>query len=257
MKSDLQNLQDYLDGTADAETAARVDAELQDPDNQFVRFLEGARENSPPGDPFCGVFDSPQTAPLENEDFGGNNSGPSDETAQVIRLGRPDRLLRRVGYGVCGTIAASLLVGAGVLIGSSLFRMEVLVATVTPDLGTARGPGKELRIEIQAGRPGFATLISLAPGRRQEVFPKPGSADFRLDESGSSTVGPLPPDTQLAVVVITETRSSDAVQKALSAKDYRAGDLTQLQPDLVKALSKRGDRWASIGISEFPRIKKP
>ena len=69
MKSDLQNLQDYLDGTADAETAARIEAEIQDPDNQFVRFLEGARENSPPGDPFCGVFDSPQAASEELGDI--------------------------------------------------------------------------------------------------------------------------------------------------------------------------------------------
>jgi hypothetical protein len=59
VRSPLQDLQDYLDGSADPETAARIKAELQDPDNRFARFLKEAREASPPGDPFCGVFDSP------------------------------------------------------------------------------------------------------------------------------------------------------------------------------------------------------
>jgi hypothetical protein len=61
VKSDLQDLQDYLDGSADPETAARIEAELREPDNRFARFLREARESSPPGDPFCGVFDSPVT----------------------------------------------------------------------------------------------------------------------------------------------------------------------------------------------------
>ncbi|MGI8520826.1 MAG: hypothetical protein ACR2MC_09535, partial [Actinomycetota bacterium] len=61
---------------------------------------------------------------------------------------------------------------------------------------------------------------------------------------------------QMVVVVITETRSIDAVRKALSGTGYKPEDFTRLQQDLVKALSKRGYHRASIGISDIRQSKK-
>src|SRR5207249_272611 len=45
----LQQLQDYLDGSADPETAARVEAELKDPDNIYIRAMRALREHRPEG----------------------------------------------------------------------------------------------------------------------------------------------------------------------------------------------------------------
>jgi hypothetical protein len=50
-RSRLQELQDYLDGTADPETAARIEADLRDPDNAFARMLRGMSEHLPGDDP--------------------------------------------------------------------------------------------------------------------------------------------------------------------------------------------------------------
>lgn len=63
----LQMLQDYLDGTADAQTAARIKAELQNPENEFARALKGLREHGPK-DP-CAVDFSDFFTPEEQADF--------------------------------------------------------------------------------------------------------------------------------------------------------------------------------------------
>ena len=50
-RSRLQQLQAYLAGTADRETAQRIEAELQEPNNAFARMLRGLSEHLPGDDP--------------------------------------------------------------------------------------------------------------------------------------------------------------------------------------------------------------
>ena len=135
--------------------------------------------------------------------------------------------------------------------------MEVLAASVTTQFDPGRGAGDGLRIRVQAGRPGFATVISLATARAQEIFPEPGSADIRLDETMASTDVPIPSDSKSAIVVITETQSTGHIRKALTGKNYMANDDVQLQRDLCKALSEQGYTWAFVGISQINQPAKP
>lgn len=46
MTSKLEQLQEYLDGTADQETAALIEAELRDPSSDLAAFFDVSRERA-------------------------------------------------------------------------------------------------------------------------------------------------------------------------------------------------------------------
>jgi hypothetical protein len=168
-------------------------------------------------------------------------------------------LARRAAYA----IAASLLIGMGVLIGSMAFHgiatatgMEILVAIASPQFVPARGTDTDLRVEIQCDRPGFATVMSLASGRRQQVLPLPGADPISVASSGTTTYGPLPPDSTTVLVVVTELPATDAIRNALLGKQFTPNESGQLQGFLRDILGASGHRWAAFGITRFERPPK-
>jgi hypothetical protein len=170
------------------------------------------------------------------------------------------RSLLRPGPGLLA-LAASLLVG--VLLGGLAFRggglwpstgeTEVLLASVTPKFGTLRGAEQSLLVEVGSVRPGFATIITLAPDRPQQVFPEPGEEPIRIKPSARETYGPLPRDSTTALVLITETPATDLIREALLSQEFRAGDLDRLDGYLRKLLSQSGYR--SVGMSYTPIVQ--
>jgi hypothetical protein len=169
------------------------------------------------------------------------------------------RSLLRPGPGLLA-LAASLLVG--VLLGGLALRglrpstgeTEVLLASVTPKFGTLRGSEHSLLVEVASVRPGFATIITLAPDRPQQVFPEPGEDPIRVHPSARETYGPLPPDSITALALITEVPATELIREALLSQEFKAGDLARLDGYLRKLLSQSGYRW--VGMSYTPIVQR-
>ena len=70
---------------------------------------------------------------------------------------------------------------------------EVLLASVTPKFGTLRGAEHSLLVEVASVRPGFATIITLAPDRPQQVFPEPGEEPDPRRSIGTANLRPPAP----------------------------------------------------------------
>jgi len=167
----------------------------------------------------------------------------------------------RPGPGLLA-LAASLLLG--VFLGGLLVRgagwkpstggMEVLLASVTPKFGALRGAERSLLVEVASVRPGFATIITLAPDRPQQVFPEPGESPIRVAPSAPQTYGPLPRDSTTALVLITETPATDLLREALLSQEFMPDNLDRLDGYLRKLLSQSGYRW--VGMSYTPIVQR-
>ena len=132
--------------------------------------------------------------------------------------------------------------------------MDVLLASVTPKFGTLRGAEHSLLVEVASVRPGFATIITLAPDRPQQVFPEPGEDPIRVAPSAPQTYGPLPRDSTTALVLITETPATDLIREALLSQEFMPGNLDRLDGYLRKLLSQSGYRW--VGMSYTPIVQR-
>ena len=242
----------------DAETLAAIDAELEAERNDHDAR---PREVEWLGDPDPFGLDWQWAEPSDQGAKSAPKTTPTTAKSPAVIpfSNHPERWspLQRVAYAAGAAIAASLLVGIGMLVGSRTFRgMEVLVAVVTPQFVSARGTGTDLRVEAQSDRPGFATVISLAPDRRQEVFPLPGADAVRVEPSGTVAYGPLPPDSRTVLAVLTERPATELVRDALVGKPFTSSQVGQLQDYLRKTLAEAGHRWAAFGITRFERSPK-
>jgi hypothetical protein len=297
----MEKIVDYASGRADPETAEEVRRDLADPDSPTTRLTRELAESAdapfgwrlPPLDPRAcpEVFEAledlastanqprgrtladedPERAGYVDEDMPAVPASPSAELPSVIPLTHRDSRsakhpwLERTGPArwTAYAIAASLLIGLGVLIGSRIFQgggaaggMEILVASVTPQFLPAKGTEMDLRVEIQSGRPGFASVISLAPDRRQQVFPLPGAGAVPVGPAGTGPYGPLPPDSRTVLVVVTDRPATDAIRDALLGKPFTPSQAGQLQGYLREVLAAAGHRWAAFGITRFERSPK-
>ncbi len=170
---------------------------------------------------------------------------------QEIAVGTAGPAILRCGVALLGR--ALLL---GVFLGGVAVRRlatggpEVLLASVTPKFGTLRGAERTLLVEVESVRPGFATIITLAPDRPQQVFPEPGEEPIRVAPSAPQTYGPLPRDSTTALVLVTETPATDLIREALLTQKFRPGDLDRLDGYLRTLLAQSGYR--SVGMSYTP-----
>ncbi len=233
----------------DAQTLAAIDAELE------------AERNDPNYQP------KPVAWRDDPDPFGMDWkwAEPEDAPSVISFSAQPKRSfrLRSVGgyYGIGAAVAASLLIG--VLLGGLAFRgvgwrpsvgeTDVLLASVTPKFGTLRGAEQSLLVEVGSVRPGFATIITLAPDRAQQVFPEPGEEPIRVAPSAPQTYGPLPRDSTTALVLVTETPATDLIREALLTQEFRPGDIDRLGGYLRKLLAQSGYR--SAGMSYTPIVQ--
>ena len=195
----------------------------------------------------------------------GGHAGESEQTASVIPLpGRPERRSwsRLVAYAAGGTMAASLLIGAGVLIGGSLFRggegHELLLAQaeVEPAEGP-KGPGDEQRYQVRVLSPldGFVNFLALEPARKQIVTPGFGGADIPVRAGQASGPIVLPPDTTPVFFVVTSTPAGEPIRRVFegrNARHYAPDQEEDLRKDLEQLLHEKNYDALAFGSQDVP-----
>ena len=163
---------------------------------------------------------------------------PTRNTVRWPQLGQ------RWLIGAAIAMAACLLLTAGVFIDRVLLRdlrasgpHHIQVALRD---GKVRGQNNEdLRLEIHSDLDGFAMIVALTPGQRQEVLPGIGGDPVRVKpgEAGLSTPFPATvSQASVALVIITETPADGAIRRSLRDRVYAPEQVDQLQTDLQKHL---------------------
>ena len=254
MTPKLRQLQDYFEGTADPETAARIEAELDDPTSELRQFFEDGQRRAQEHD----IYEMAR-AMLEVDELEDASDSENDGVIgldHTVDLTQTSLRRRRVEQLV--TIAASLLVG--VFLGSLVFRggsagPEILVAQASIGYETPRGGSPQPTVRVQPPIDGFVTLITLAPDRRPLVIPPLGGDYIRVSRNNRSDGISVPEDTTTVLSVVTPTPSADPIEREFSgrnAKRYAPEDASELRSDLETFLLDFGYRRIAIGVSEVP-----
>ena len=132
-------------------------------------------------------------------------------------------------------------------------KLETLLASATPRYELVRGTEEVLLVEVESERPGFATIISLGPERAQRVFPEPGEELLQVAPSATATYGPLPADSTIALVIVTETPATSVIRDALLDQQFQPHNVDGLNSYLSQLLQKSGYRWLAVGRTIFSR----
>jgi hypothetical protein len=108
------------------------------------------------------------------------------------------------------------------------------------------GAEQDFEMVIRSPRKGYATVVQLAPGRR-DVRPREGGREIRVEAFQSFRYGPFRPPSEptTVMVIITETPASEAVLGALPAHGAPPSqvDSIKIQSALRDVLSRAGHRW--------------
>jgi hypothetical protein len=253
MNSQFDEFEEFMRGI-DAETHARADALANDPN-----YRPPSADLLDDPDPFGMGWEwaNPQQGEARTALSTPQPVSATPESPPVIpftpRLERRSRF-RWVGYGAGAAIAASLLIGLGILIASKLPRgggTEVLVANASPVYGPGRGAERELRVEMRCDLAGFAAVLALAPTRWPEIFPGPGGEDIPITSGVPKEFGPLTPGTTRVLFVVTETPAAEPIRKALRGKTFTPDQVDELQAFLRSALEAKGYRRMGFGTATY------
>jgi hypothetical protein len=245
MKTRLEKMGEWLSGAADEETREELRQDLADPAG-------------------------PATALLRNLVLpkGSRARWPARKTAGP---GSPWKLWVLGGSLLAAALLVGLVVGRWVLPGGGppppAGPSAFLLASITPQPGPGRGghpaervtlgtdgayrleARRDFRVVVQSPRPGFATLVLLAPGR-VDVFPRPVQEEIQVEAfPQSQKVGPLPgPGTTTTVLaVVTERPAAETIRQVLPAGGAAPAEVDRLLGDIRQGLRKAGQPWAAVG----------
>lgn len=217
MPSKLAQLQAYLDGTADKDTAASIEAQLNDPGSLLSRGLNevcGPKAGDPPFvDWHDYVFGSPAASSTLQP--GTQHEAPAPQPG-------PTTAWTRYGlYASALAIAASLLVALGfVLSQAGRGREAAFAARVTVGEGELRGKGRavKLSVENRTTRAAFVTVVGLRGARspvhyeQRDGFIQVGPNQSRVFELPETFDG-----LSDAVVTLTATPAGDPIVKGIES----------------------------------------
>jgi hypothetical protein len=182
--------------------------------------------------------------------------------------------LRRLTAGVGWALAASLLVGIGILLGRAMSirpggprsrAFEVLLAEGRPRPGVVRGGPDSAKaivgrdntyrivsegdfvVEIRSPRKGFATIVLFNEVAPPDVFPAAGQPNLEVEPFVSLASPSLPLAGRTTVVVlVTPTPSGELVQRFLGGKFVPPGQRGPKMEEVKKALQDEGCAWLAI-----------
>jgi hypothetical protein len=183
---------------------------------------------------------------------------------------------------VAWALAASLLLGFGVLLGRAIWSRpdgqggEVLLAALQPGLRVERDgshrslpgvggeyqldatvkPGEAFEVTVESPRSGFATVIMLAPGNLR-VWPRPGG-EIRVEAFRPTLEGPLtlPAGSFAVLVVVTPTPATDKIREMLPADGAPADRAGEILSDLQDRLLKQGLPWVAVNRASVQKVDK-
>jgi hypothetical protein len=291
-KSRLQQLQNYLDGTADPETAQRIEAELQDPDNAFARMLRGMREHLPGDDPcdvdFAHFFTEEDlgelppmpgaTAPTVESEASRAGTGALQPAGVIPGDGALPRDGRRgIRWLAYSGIAAAVLLGLGLLWAAWQRTRpgETLLVSLTPEARKERAgaPAVQVRLTdtgtyrvqadgafnvvLRSPRRGYASLVLMTP-RQTIVYPKSQESAIVVEPWVEQVSPPLPLQEETVVlIVITQSPAASVVRAFFDSAGFPPRDLPAHLDALKDTLWKQGYTWAALGQITVEPDPKP
>ncbi len=182
-------------------------------------------------------------------------TGTSLSPESPVSSKTPNRNFRFVGTARLTGIAASLLIG--VLLGWLVFgrgvpvdQLQLLAADATVTFGPPRGGQPQPSVTVSSPFAGFATVIGLAPDRKQQLIPVSGGADIPVPAGGASAAVPLRADTTRAVFIVTPTPAAEALRRELDAPTaprYSPDDVDDLLQRIQETLINKGHRRIASG----------
>jgi hypothetical protein len=185
----------------------------------------------------------------EEQTARGRETLPFDDARHTSRSRR--KILRLIGQVTA--LAASLLIG--VFLGTSVLQDggggRTLGIGGEARYGPVRGTERERSVVFRSPIRGFATIVVLREGSPPEVLPGPGQDDLRVRPGVDLEHGPLPPGTDVALVLITETPASDPIRRALRGASFSPGEAGVLRAELEAALRGMNYRRLALGTIRF------
>ena len=242
MTKPLADLKQFL-GSLDTDFDARVAAAADDPNS-----TDPAAEWQPDPDPF--ELDWEWLCPPQPDRTGTPPASESSTTRESLH-----RNLRPVWTARLTCMAASLLLGT--LLGWLVFgrglpvdQLQLLAADATVSFGPPRGGQPQPSVTVSSPFAGFATVIGLAPDRKQQLIPVSGGADIPVPAGGISAAVPLRAYTTRAVIIVTPTPAAEALRRELDAPTaprYSPDDAEDLIKRIQQTLINKGHRRIAFG----------
>jgi hypothetical protein len=286
-KTRLQQLQAYLAGTADPETAQRIEAELQEPNNAFARMLRGLSKHLPGDDP-CDIDFSQFFTDEELKELPPLPRTPISTISSNLDVLQPARVIpsdgalpkggrRGIRWLAYSGIAAAVLLGLGLLWAAWQRTRpgETLLVSLMPEARKERAgaPAVQVRLTdtgiyrvqadgafnvvLRSPRRGYASLVLMTP-RQTIIYPKSQESAIVVEPWVEQVSPPLPLQEETVVlVVITQTPAANVVQAFFDSTAFPPRDLPKHLDALKDTLWKQGYTWAALGQITVEPDPKP
>lgn len=254
MATELQALQAYLSGKADAATAAAVEAALADPTSLLSRGLGDAlrpRADAAPHDDWYGRMVARDRAGVQSTAQQGRAAPAAPDAATAPPVAHAMRPSRAV-YAAAAALAAALLIAVGAVLGRGAGREVAFAARATARTEAARGPGTvaEVAVENRADRKAYLTLVGLSDARRPAVHYREDQQFMDIAAGGSRTTRSLPAafdGCPVALVVLSGSPAGEVV-RGLLAEPVAPALAEEARTRLKAALENAGFRGVAVEV---------
>lgn len=172
------------------------------------------------------------------------------------------RVLRFPSYALGAALAASLLIGFGVLLGNRIAPGgdTPLAFGVTLGEDAVRGPEAvgSLAVENRSKSKAFVTVVGVKPDRSAAIHYRENQRFIELESGEKRVVGNLPStfdDSSSLIVVLTATPAGEAIRQVVAGLTLSAGTPRESERAILQGLTEMGYRGAAA--EAIQPVRKP